>query len=213
MTYGYPSKPETKNGVAFQLLQQFSMTFTPGINGQGEEYESPLYDAGSTVKLPETTDFTREGYVFAGWRTSVKQGSTSTVYIYPIGSEITVFPVEDLELDAYWMNVDLSVATTAYDPNKTVKDYTFSSDGVTIENPSGEITLLYKATVKGNSEEPYVLECDALRPCMTPLSAAPSRSTHYRRGLLHQDLLGGRYHGHSGDGHHGQRQRLCLRHH
>lgn len=173
VTYGYPSKPETKNGVAFKLLQQFSMTFTPGLNGEGEEYESPLYDAGTTVKLPETTEFTRDGYVFAGWRTSIKEGTQTKVYIYPIGSEITVFPKEDLELDAYWMNVDLSVATTVYDPAKAVKDYDFSSDGVTIENPSGEITLLYKATVKGNSEEPYVLECDGAQAAYdTALSGA-----------------------------------------
>lgn len=160
VTYGYPGSTTTKNGVAFKLLQRFSMTFTPGLNGQGEEYESPLYDAGTEVALPETTDFTREGYVFAGWRTTIKNGSSYTNYFYPIGTPITVFPVAHLEVEAYWMNVELSVANTVYDPNKAVKDYTFSNDGVTIESPSGEVTLLYKATVLGNGYYPYELSCD-----------------------------------------------------
>lgn len=160
VTYGYSGSTTTKNGVAFKLLQRFSMIFTPGLNGQGEEYESPLYDAGTKVALPETTDFTRDGYVFAGWRTTIKNGSSYTNYFYPIGTPITVFPVAHLEVDAYWMNVELSVANTVYDPNKTVNEYTFSNDGVTIESPSGEVTLLYKATVLGNGHYPYELSCD-----------------------------------------------------
>lgn len=159
ITYGYPSYPEYKNGVAFGLLQQFTIIFNPGLNAEGEEFESEAYDAGATVKLPETVDFTREGYVFAGWKTTIKQGTNYTTYLYPIGTNMTMFAKEKLEVEAYWMNVELTVAAEPYDPDKAVKDYTFS-DTATVEGGDGEVTLLYKATVKGNSQYPYTLVCD-----------------------------------------------------
>lgn len=165
VVYGPAGHTTTRNGVAFRTIQQYTVTYVPGrdLTGgipTGDEVYGGAFDKGAVVDLPETTSFVTENGVFAGWRVSIKEGSTgkSTIYFYPIGTDMTMFG-RDVEAEAYWMNVELEVASVPYDAEMNVKDYTFgkaaefSLDGETV-------TLLYRATVQGNSQYPYTLLCD-----------------------------------------------------
>ena len=152
-----------RNGVAFRLIQQYTVTYAPGrdLSGgipDGVEVDGGVFDKGATVELPETAPFTNANGVFAGWKASIKSGTSSTVHFYPKGTDMTMFG-QNVKLDAYWMDVDLQVASTAYDANKAVTDYEFA-DTASLEVADGPVTVLYRAQVQGNSQYPYELACD-----------------------------------------------------
>ncbi len=152
-----------RNGVAFRLIQQYTVTYAPGrdLSGgipDGDEVDGGAFDKGATVELPETAPFTNANGVFAGWKASIKSGTSSTVHFYPKGTDMTMFG-QNVKLDAYWMDVDLQVASTAYDANKAVTDYEFA-DTASLEVADGPVTVLYRAQVQGNSQYPYELACD-----------------------------------------------------
>ena len=164
VTYGYPSKPTTKNGVAFRLIKQYEVTYVPGRDlsfgtPEGEEYSGGVFDKGAQVDLPDIADFVPNEGVFAGWKVSIKSGTNSTVYFYPIGTDMTMFG-QDVEVEAYWMDVELDVASIPYDSELTVKDYTFGDTAEVTVNDGESVTLLYRANVRGNSQYPYTLSCD-----------------------------------------------------
>ena len=157
------SNGDEKNGVAFRLIQQYTVTYAPGrdLSGgipDGDEVDGGAFDKGATVELPETAPFTNANGVFAGWKASIKSGTSSTVHFYPKGTDMTMFG-QNVKLDAYWMDVDLQVASTAYDANKAVTDYEFA-DTASLEVADGPVTVLYRAQVQGNSQYPYELACD-----------------------------------------------------
>ena len=152
-----------RNGVAFRLIQQYTVTYAPGrdLSGgipDGDEVDGGAFDKGATVELLETAPFTNADGVFAGWKASIKSGTSSTVHFYPKGTDMTMFG-QNVKLDAYWMGVDLQVASTAYDANKAVTDYEFA-DTASLEVADGPVTVLYRAQVQGNSQYPYELACD-----------------------------------------------------
>ena len=152
-----------RNGVAFRLIQQYTVTYAPGrdLSGgipDGDEVDGGAFDKGATVELLETAPFTNADGVFAGWKASIKSGTSSTVHFYPKGTDMTMFG-QNVKLDAYWMDVDLQVASTAYDANKAVTDYEFA-DTASLEVADGPVTVLYRAQVQGNSQYPYELACD-----------------------------------------------------
>lgn len=164
ITYGYPSNPSTKNGVAFRLVKQYTVTYTPGrdLTGripEGENVFGGAYDKGAEVQLPQTTGFVTENGVFAGWIAEVKNGTQTTTYFYPLGTETMTMFGKDVELEAYWMDVELDVASIPYDGSLTVKDYTFG-DSADFVIDGDSITVLYRAQVRGNSQYPYALTCD-----------------------------------------------------
>ena len=164
ITYGYPSNPSTKNGVAFRLVKQYTVTYVPGRDlafkiPEGEDVPGGVFDKGATVDLPQTTTFVTENGVFAGWIAKVKNGTQSTTYFYPLGTETMTMFGKDVELEAYWMDVELDVADLPYDENKGVGDYTFV-DAANFVIDGDTITVLYRAQVRGNSQYPYALTCD-----------------------------------------------------
>ena len=162
--YGTATKPETKNGVAFRLVKQYTVTFGPGRDLEykiptGDKVDGGAYDKGATVQLPQTTHFVTENGVFAGWKVTIKKyinDPNSVTYYYPLGTESIPMFGKDVEIEAYWMDVELEVASIPYDESLTAKDYTFGTtadfviDGQTV-------TLLYRANVRGNSKYPYAL--------------------------------------------------------
>ena len=152
-----------RNGVAFRLIQQYTVTYAPGrdLSGgipDGDDVDGGAFDKGATVELPETAPFTNADGVFAGWKASIKSGASSTAHFYPKGTDMTMFG-QNVKLEAYWMDVDLQVASTAYDANKAVTDYEFA-DTASLEVSDGPVTVLYRAQVQGNSQYPYELACD-----------------------------------------------------
>ena len=154
---------EQRAGAAFRLIQQYTVTYTAGrdLSGSipgGEDVYGGAFDKGATVELPETAPFTNADGVFAGWKASIKSGTSSTVHFYPKGTDMTMFG-QNVKLDAYWMDVDLQVASTAYDADKAVTDYEFA-DTASLEVADGSVTVLYRAQVQGNSQYPYELACD-----------------------------------------------------
>ena len=154
---------EQRAGAAFRLIQQYTVTYTPGrdLSGgipDGDDVDGGAFDKGATVELPETAPFTNADGVFAGWKASIKIGTSSTVHFYPKGTDMTMFG-QNVKLEAYWMDVDLQVASTAYDANKAVTDYEFA-DTASLEVSDGPVTVLYRAQVQGNSQYPYELACD-----------------------------------------------------
>lgn len=164
ITYGYPSNPSTKNGVAFRLVKQYTVTYAPGRDlafkiPEGEDVPGGVFDKGATVDLPQTTTFVTENGVFAGWIAKVKNGTQSTTYFYPLGTETMTMFGKDVELEACWMDVELDVADLPYDENKGVGDYTFV-DAANFVIDGDTITVLYRAQVQGNSQYPYALTCD-----------------------------------------------------
>ena len=164
VTYGYPSKPETRNGVAFRLVKQYTVTYAPGRDlagriPEGEKVDGGVYDKGATVNLPQTTSFVTENGVFAGWKVTIKKyinDPDSVTYFYPLGTETMPMFGKDVELEAYWMDVELDVADLPYDENKGVGDYTFV-DAANFVIDGDTITVLYRAQVQGNSQYPYAL--------------------------------------------------------
>lgn len=163
VAYG-PAGTETKNGVAFRTIQQYTVTYEAGLDLKfqapaGDPVDGGVYDKGDTVELPETAPFQTENGVFAGWKATIseKPGS-SKVYFYPIGTDMTMFG-RDVTLEAYWMDVELEVASVPYDASLAVKEYTFGKSA-DFDLDEGSITLLYRATVKGNARQPYELLCD-----------------------------------------------------
>ena len=167
ITYGYPSNPSTKNGVAFRLVKQYTVTYTPGrdLTGripEGENVFGGAYDKGAEVQLPQTTGFVTENGVFAGWKVTIKKyinDPDSVTYFYPLGTETMPMFGKDVELEAYWMDVELDVADLPYDENKGVGDYTFV-DAANFVIDGDTITVLYRAQVQGKSQYPYALTCD-----------------------------------------------------
>ncbi len=167
VTYGYPSKPETRNGVAFRLVKQYTVTYAPGRDlagriPEGEKVDGGVYDKGATVNLPQTTSFVTENGVFAGWKVTIKKyinDPNSVTYYYPLGTETMPMFGKDVELEAYWMDVELDVADLPYDENKGVGDYTFV-DAANFVIDGDTITVLYRAQVQGKSQYPYALTCD-----------------------------------------------------
>ena len=167
VTYGYPSKPETRNGVAFRLVKQYTVTYAPGRDlagriPEGEKVDGGVYDKGATVNLPQTTSFVTENGVFAGWKVTIKKyinDPDSVTYYYPLGTETMPMFGKDVELEAYWMDVELDVADLPYDENKGVGDYTFV-DAANFVIDGDTITVLYRAQVQGKSQYPYALTCD-----------------------------------------------------
>lgn len=167
VTYGYPSQPETRNGVAFRLVKQYTVTYAPGRDlagriPEGEKVDGGVYDKGATVNLPQTTSFVTENGVFAGWKVTIKKyinDPNSVTYYYPLGTETMPMFGKDVELEAYWMDVELDVADLPYDENKGVGDYTFV-DAANFVIDGDTITVLYRAQVQGNSQYPYALTCD-----------------------------------------------------
>ena len=167
ITYGYPSNPSTKNGVAFRLVKQYTVTYAPGRDlagriPEGEKVDGGVYDKGATVNLPQTTSFVTENGVFAGWKVTIKKyinDPDSVTYYYPLGTETMPMFGKDVELEAYWMDVELDVADLPYDENKGVGDYTFV-DAANFVIDGDTITVLYRAQVQGNSQYPYALTCD-----------------------------------------------------
>lgn len=164
VTYGYTGNTETKNGVAFRTIQQYTVTYNPGRDLKfqiptGEPVDGGAYDKGATVELPETAPFQTENGVFAGWKVSIqKKPGSSENYFYPVGTDMTMFG-QDVELEAYWMDVKLEVASVPYDAKMNAKDYTFGKTGE-FDLDGDSITLLYRATVQGNGYYPYDLQCD-----------------------------------------------------
>ena len=163
VAYGYPSGLTYKNGVAFKLVKQFEVTFTPGLDlafkaPTGDVPEGGYYDARAQVNLPDTTSLVATKGKFAGWMATVKNGTQSTTYYYPIGTDMEEMFATDVTLEAYWMDVELEVASEVYDETKTVKEYTFS-DTVTFPESEDPVTVLYRANVLGNSQYPYALSC------------------------------------------------------
>ena len=162
--YGYPNHEETQNGVAFRLVKQYTVTYVPGRDlafkiPEGEDVPGGVFDKGATVDLPQTTTFVTENGVFAGWIAKVKNGTQSTTYFYPLGTETMTMFGKDVELEAYWMDVELDVADLPYDENKGVGDYTFV-DAANFVIDGDTITVLYRAQVQGKSQYPYALTCD-----------------------------------------------------
>ncbi len=162
--YGYPNHEETQNGVAFRLVKQYTVTYVPGRDlafkiPEGEDVPGGVFDKGAEVQLPQTTTFVTENGVFAGWIAKVKNGTQSTTYFYPLGTETMTMFGKDVELEAYWMDVELDVASIPYDGSLTVKDYTFG-DSADFVIDGDSITVLYRAQVRGNSQYPYALTCD-----------------------------------------------------
>ena len=159
--YGTPTKPETRNGVAFRLVKQYTVTYAPGrdLAGRipsGEKVDGGVYDKGAEVQLPQTTTFVTENGVFAGWIARVKDGTETTLYYYPLGTETMTMFGKDVELEAMWMDVELEVADLPYDENKSVGDYTFG-DAANFVIDGDTVTVLYRANVRGNSQYPYAL--------------------------------------------------------
>ena len=157
------SNGDEKNGVAFRLIQQYTVTYAPGrdLSGgipDGDEVAGGAFDKGATVELLETAPFTNANGVFAGWKAPIKSGTSSTAHFYPKGTDMTMFG-QNVKLEAYWMDVDLQVASTAYDVDKAVTDYEFA-DTASLEVADGPVTVLYRAQVQGNSQYPYELTCD-----------------------------------------------------
>ena len=154
----------SKNGVAFKLVKQFKVTFAPGRDlsfgiPSGEKYSGGAHDAGALVELPETANFVATKGKFAGWCTTIKYSYLdSDHFFYPIGMNMKMFAT-DVTLEAYWMDVELEVASEVYDETKTVKEYTFS-DTVTFPESEDPVTVLYRAKVLGNSRYPYTLSCN-----------------------------------------------------
>ena len=154
----------SKNGVAFKLVKQFKVTFAPGRDlsfgiPSGEKYSGGAHDAGALVELPETANFVATKGKFAGWCTTIKYSYLdSDRFFYPIGTDMEEMFATDVTLEAYWMDVELEVASEVYDETKTVKEYTFS-DTVTFPESEDPVTVLYRANVLGNSQYPYALSC------------------------------------------------------
>ncbi len=154
---------EQRAGAAFRLIQQYTVTYAPGrdLSGgipDGEEVDGGAFDKGATVELPETAPFTNANGVFAGWKASIKSGTSSTMHFYPKGTDMTMFG-QNVKLDAYWMDVDLQVASTAYDADGAATGYEFA-DTASLEVADGPVTVLYRAQVQGNSQYPYELACE-----------------------------------------------------
>lgn len=164
VTYGYPSKPETRNGVAFRLVKQYTVTYAPGRDlagriPEGEKVDGGVYDKGATVNLPQTTSFVTENGVFAGWKVTIKKyinDPDSVTYFYPLGTETMPMFGKDVELEAYWMDVVLNVASVPYDETLSVSDYTFGNAANFVID-GDTVTVLYRAQVQGNSQYPYAL--------------------------------------------------------
>lgn len=164
ITYGYPSNPSTKNGVAFRLVKQYTVTYTPGrdLTGripEGENVFGGAYDKGAEVQLPQTTGFVAENGVFAGWKVTIKKyinDPDSVTYFYPLGTETMPMFGKDVELEAYWMDVVLNVASVPYDETLSVSDYTFGNAANFVID-GDTVTVLYRAQVQGNSQYPYAL--------------------------------------------------------
>ena len=164
VTYGYPSNPSTKNGVAFRLVKQYTVTYTPGrdLSGripEGENVFGGAYDKGAEVQLPQTTGFVTENGVFAGWEVTIKKyinDPDSVTYFYPLGTETMPMFGKDVELEAYWMDVVLNVASVPYDETLSVSDYTFGNAANFVID-GDTVTVLYRAQVQGNSQYPYAL--------------------------------------------------------
>lgn len=153
----------SKNGVAFKLVKQFKVTFAPGRDlsfgiPSGEKYSGGAHDAGALVELPETANFVASKGEFAGWKATIKNGTQSTVYYYPIGMNMKMFAT-DVTLEAYWMDVELEVASQAYDESMAVKEYNFD-DTATFLDSEDSVTVLYRASVWGNTGYPYALTCN-----------------------------------------------------
>ena len=167
----YSTGTAARNGVAFRLIEQYVITYAPGRDTslgipEGETYESEPHDAGELVTLPTEPGFTTENGYFAGWKHS-EDGVTE---FYAPGAEIPMF-AGDTELEAYWMDVTVQVATEPYDADKAAEDYTFTDEGNAITVEGEDVTLLYKATIKGNNKYPYELVCqDAQAAYGTELS-------------------------------------------
>lgn len=159
----------SKNGVAFKLVKQFKVTFAPGRDldygiPSGEKYSGGVYDAGATVELPETTNFVPTKGEFAGWCTTIKYSYLdSERFFYPIGTDMEEMFAIDVTLEAYWMDVELEVASQAYDESMAVKDYTFG-DTATFSDIEDSVTVLYRASVWGNTGYPYELTCQDATP-------------------------------------------------
>ena len=164
ITYGYPSNPSTKNGVAFRLVKQYTVTYAPGRDlagriPEGEKVDGGVYDKGATVNLPQTTSFVTENGVFAGWKVTIKKyinDPNSVTYYYPLGTETMPMFGKDVELEAYWMDVVLNVASVPYDETLSVSDYTFGNAANFVID-GDTVTVLYRAQVQGNSQYPYAL--------------------------------------------------------
>ena len=167
----YSTGTAARNGVAFRLIEQYVITYAPGRDTslgipEGETYESEPHDAGELVTLPTEPSFTTENGYFAGWKHS-EDGVTE---LYAPGAEIPMF-AGDTELEAYWMDVTVQVATEPYDADKAAEDYTFTDEGNAITVEGEDVTLLYKATINGNNKYPYELVCqDAQAAYGTELS-------------------------------------------
>ena len=167
----YSTGTAARNGVAFRLIEQYVITYAPGRDTslgipEGETYESEPHDAGELVTLPTEPGFTTENGYFAGWKHS-EDGVTE---FYAPGAEIPMF-AGDTELEAYWMDVTVQVATEPYDADKAAEDYTFTDEGNAITVEGEDVTLLYKATINGNNKYPYELVCqDAQAAYGTELS-------------------------------------------
>ena len=159
----------SKNGVAFKLVKQFKVTFAPGRDldygiPSGEKYSGGVYDADATVELPETTNFVPTKGEFAGWCTTIKYSYLdSERFFYPIGTDMEEMFAIDVTLEAYWMDVELEVASQAYDESMAVKDYTFG-DTATFSDIEDSVTVLYRASVWGNTGYPYELTCQDATP-------------------------------------------------
>ena len=155
----------SKNGVAFKLVKQFKVTFAPGRDlsfgiPSGEEYSGGVHDAGALVELPETADFVPSEGEFAGWCTTIKYSYLdSRRFFYPIGTDMEEMFATDVTLEAYWMDVELEVASEAYDATKAVTAYTFGNTA-TFQDSKDSVTVLYRAKVLGNSRYPYALSCN-----------------------------------------------------
>ena len=164
ITYGYPSNPSTKNGVAFRLVKQYTVTYAPGRDlagriPEGENVFGGAYDKGAEVQLPQTTGFVTENGVFAGWEVTIKKyinDPDSVTYFYPLGTETMPMFGKDVELEAYWMDVVLNVASVPYDETLSVSDYTFGNAANFVID-GDTVTVLYRAQVQGNSQYPYAL--------------------------------------------------------
>lgn len=157
------SDDRTRAGVAFPLIKQYSITYLPGdqLNGNtvpGDPKDGGLFAAGATVSLPQTTTFANDGYIFAGWKTTVQEGSKKVTRYFPVGTTTMDMFAQDVELKAYWMKLTLEVASAPYRENLTVDNYTFDSTA-SFSTEEDSITVLYRADIWGNSTYPYALTC------------------------------------------------------
>lgn len=157
--YGYTSKGvANRNGVAFLLEPQYTVTFAPGTDATGTSYTlEDYYAEGDEIPLPVELPFTAkaENDVFAGWKVSHKVNGSTVLSFYPAGTSVKMLG-QNITLNPYYMTVKIEAATEPYDETKAVSSYTFTDSASFISTD----VVLYKITIYGKSgagQCPYAL--------------------------------------------------------